>query len=381
MTDRHFQSIADVEGIKDAAKRHGFGNLEYVEKFMNDYEILYHVQNRISDCTLKGGMAVPFYVRDERSRRLSIDVDVMTAWSQSETAAAMRDVAKEVSGWLAIRLHVPRVTPSRKLPLLTYMCEYESVMGGMGTVKIDMFYGIERMHSTTRIEPTQEIMGLPIDFPVNAYSRESLIGDKLTTLPRHTIGLDERHAADVPKQIYDVASLLNANPQKNTSSESIVEAFVKSSREQMDYIAGQESDMSDILEDLAVFSDEILGANMSSLEKTYEGRLGTFKTHMLKRGYRDVDHITDVLLVRFLSMLVRERQQEVLSREEASDALDTLLGDIHVMTRLEIKERNKMVKQLVKQDNASPIGMRMKGMTAEQKLVYGRTVQLESGTP
>ena len=75
----HFAKYLDVQNIKDVAERYGYKNEAKIETFIADYEIFYHIQNKLTNCVLKGGMAVPFYItKNEMVRRLGIDVDVTT---------------------------------------------------------------------------------------------------------------------------------------------------------------------------------------------------------------------------------------------------------------------------------------------------------------
>ena len=57
--------------------------------------MLTHIQQVLPDCVVKGGMAVPFHLQDNKLRRLSVDIDIVTGSSKEDVINAMRKVAKK----------------------------------------------------------------------------------------------------------------------------------------------------------------------------------------------------------------------------------------------------------------------------------------------
>lgn len=375
----HFAKYLDAQNIKDASKRYGYKNDATVETFIVDYEMYYHIQNRLADCVLKGGMAVPFYItKDGVISRLSVDVDVTTMRSKDDAMSAMSYVKEDLKGWATIRQHSPP-DPMRRLPMLTYYCKYKSGIDDASEIKIDLLYGIHNGKNTVLASPPMSVMGMTIDFPITMYSRESL-RDKLTTLPFNTIGLDHRHRVDAPKQIYDIAHLLKSSKASELSVEDIVRVFIKTAKEQITYMPESDMSMEQILEDMIIFSNDMQSENRHSLREPYKGRFNTFKTSMLGNSrYTHTDHATDVMLVRFLAILVKKRCQKEVSTQNASETLRMLLADIDkIKSGSDAGSKNFILKDIAKRggvralrnDNAS------KNLTAEQHLIYSYTCTL-----
>lgn len=58
-------------------KRYGFRDKLAIEKFIMDFEVHSHIARR-ADCITRGGMCMPFHTADGASKRLSVDIDLLT---------------------------------------------------------------------------------------------------------------------------------------------------------------------------------------------------------------------------------------------------------------------------------------------------------------
>ena len=89
-----------------------------------DCEIIYRLQDELPGCTVKGGMAVQLHLKDDKLRRLSEDVDVITNRSRDEAVEAMDRMRSALAGVIEIKApHTPRRRrrdPRKNLSLLTY---------------------------------------------------------------------------------------------------------------------------------------------------------------------------------------------------------------------------------------------------------------------
>ena len=101
----HFGDHLGKDGVQAIARELGFTNLPYVEKFIMDFEMNYHISKRM-DCVLRGGMCMPFHSGLEL-RRLSVDVDLLTRLESAEVDKAMESLDRELAG-LTIRKYKPK---------------------------------------------------------------------------------------------------------------------------------------------------------------------------------------------------------------------------------------------------------------------------------
>ena len=65
-----------------------------------------------------------------------------------------------------------------------------------------------------KISQKTDIFSIPIDHNVTILSRGALIGDKISALAINSIGVPQ-NTGHVPKQIFDVAGLLNSVDKEN----------------------------------------------------------------------------------------------------------------------------------------------------------------------
>lgn len=60
---------------------------------MLDCEIAYRMLDVLPDCSIKGGLAVPFHLNEDRFRRLSADVDMVTGRPKKDVEEAVGRMA------------------------------------------------------------------------------------------------------------------------------------------------------------------------------------------------------------------------------------------------------------------------------------------------
>lgn len=134
----HFREYLTRTSLDDMAQRHNIRDSDGLEKYIMDFEILFHVLKVLPDCVVKGGMAVPFHVSGEL-RRLSEDIDVVTGSTKEEAVRAIGDLRKRVEPLVDVpqQPHEPK-NSSKRLPLLTYWCKYRSVSTNP-EIKLEVF--------------------------------------------------------------------------------------------------------------------------------------------------------------------------------------------------------------------------------------------------
>ena len=78
------------------------GDVTTYEQFIMNFEALIHIKEKIPDYMVKGGMAVPFHVKDKKLRRLSVDIDIVTSHTREQVVSAMKEVRDKLSGKITI---------------------------------------------------------------------------------------------------------------------------------------------------------------------------------------------------------------------------------------------------------------------------------------
>ncbi len=374
----YFQDILNRETLDAIKTSYGFLDLLPLEKFIMDFEVLTHIQEVLPDCVVKGGMAVPFHLHDETLHRLSVDIDIVTGSSREEVIAAMKKVSQKLKDAVEIDdPYVPKTAGIKKLPLLTYYCEYQLSVNETSEIKIEIFYGNSMKIQSKKIVTKTEIIGVPIDFPLFVYDHGSLIGDKLTTLPFNTIGI-RFDKPDIPKQIYDIASLLKSITGR-FPLEMIVDAFEKTSRDEISYFNEKSPTFEDVLSDLDNFSDKLLVTdNQIKLDPSYQGRFNKFTTELLgKRRYRGYAHVSDILLIKVIIKLILKKFNGAES-ETITKKAKQILDELSELSQLEDKVKNiARVKLVAKYGKTSIPGKIMKNLFPEQAYLYDQLIKAE----
>ena len=300
MKEFHFKRHLTKTNLDSLADKYYVKNSTDVEKYIMDFEILFHILKVLPDCVVKGGMAVTFHV-DGNLKRLSEDIDIVTRCTKEEIENAIDDLKKDLEPLVDMRLHAPK-KPTKRLPLMTYWCKYKSSTSPDSQIKLDIFYGDEEIVRPNVTDGETKFMEFTVDFPVSTYNHISLIVDKMTTLAFQTIGLPESRRHDAPKQIYDIASLLKSFSGTLPIGE-IVDLLARISRRESGYCQVEYS-FDEILTDLEEFSDSMVDDKLK-LNPRDDGYLGTFKTHLLTTNYSRTEYVTDILLIALFIKMIR----------------------------------------------------------------------------
>lgn len=379
MVELHFKDILNKESINAIRMSNGFRDSLPLEKFIMDFEVLTHIQEVLPDCVVKGGMAVPFHLLDKKLRRLSVDIDIVTGSSREEVVEALKRVSEKLKGVVEIgEPYKPKGNSNKKLPLLTYFCDYQSSVDDNPQIKIEIFYGNNMEVQLKKIETKTEIVGFPINFPLSIYDHGSLIGDKLTTLPFNTIGINPKRELDVPKQIYDIATLLKSISGE-LPMEMIIDTFEKISVDEISYFKENPPTFTDVLLDLDNFSNTILITNNQiKLNSSYQGRFEKFTTELLGNGrYQGYVHVTDILLIKVIIKLILKKFNGVELKIIAEKAKQ-VLNELSVISQLDNKNKIVTHKKLVaKYGKNSDEGKIMKNLFPEQTYLYDQLIEIE----
>ena len=111
-------------------------------------------------------------------------------------------------------------------------------MPDLSEIKIEIFYENSTEHSTYKTDPSIKIFGIQIGFEMQIFDKGELIGSKMSALPLETIGVVDR-PADIPKHIYDIATLLKTGCTKTTIVD-ILLGFRRACEEEISYFTNND---------------------------------------------------------------------------------------------------------------------------------------------
>jgi len=300
VAELHFKQHLTKTNLDFLAAKYHLRDAAGMEKYIMNFEILFHVLKVLPDCVVKGGMAVPFHV-DNRLKRLSEDIDMVTRRTKEETENAIDSLKKDLEPLIDIRQHIP-VKPTKRLPLLTYWCKYKSDISPDSQMKLEIFYGDDGTIRPKTVNEKTDLMGFTIDFPISIYDHTSLIADKVTTLAFQTIGLPKSRRPDAPKQVYDIASLLKSF-NGTLPIDQIVVLLADISRKESGYCQNEYS-FDEILTDLEAFSNFMIDDALT-LNPRDAGHFGEFRTNLLTTNYNKTEYVVDILLITLFIKLTR----------------------------------------------------------------------------
>ena len=237
-------------------------------------------------------------------------------------------------------------------------------------------------HVTHRTDPATRIFGIPIDFGLQIFGREELIGDKLSTLPLETIGVGER-PVDMPKHIYDIATLLKAGGE-DTAITDVVSGFARACRDENSYFVDRSPPTYDeILRDLTSSVRKTLDQpRLNRLDRSYKGRLGMFKKNLGGAGYADRDHVTDILLVWTAAETVQAVSAEEGRVRDMSERLVRTLLELRDAMEQKDGDRDRRRRKLLLDKHRDDAGRYsiIKNMEYKHALLYDNLVGLQSGS-
>lgn len=334
------------KGIRAIAGQHGFDSIESTEKWIMDFETYRLMRKFIPDCTVKGGMAVPFHLGGAPGR-LSVDIDAVTTMGREDAKRQMDKMFSDGEGMFTDKsLHKPQ-NPRRTLPLLTYFCKYDSVVGATRPeVKIDLFYGSSLPVPAKKIRPPSNAVGVDVNFEAEAYDYCPLIGDKLTALVLDAPGL---RATDpnVPKHIHDAASLIRSRG-RSLSLGQVAQAFESSTRAQTSYAKKSGCDIASVYGDLAKFRQQLLRPSRElGLEESYSGRFVTFGTQMLGRDQRRQQmHTTDIMTVSVLAEALALVHRKKIGEAEAGKIVNDMVSELDRIRSMSAAESGASARRL-----------------------------------
>jgi hypothetical protein len=199
----HDESYFNERSVKEKAINNGFSDNLSVELFLWDCEIAAQLQSFSHDLVLKGGAAVQLHLPVEK-QRASIDIDLIGPLTEEEVKEIVSKIPSTLPD-ISFNKYSPK-SPNPRMPLITYTAKISSFVSERRVegIQLKIEFLLEDLKLENHILPAAETFALTTK-NLKAYTPRSLIGDKLLTLAENTIGIQKKD--DIPKQIYDVATL------------------------------------------------------------------------------------------------------------------------------------------------------------------------------
>ncbi len=346
----HFSKYLNTSNIQTISEKFGFSNPSYIEKFIMDFEMGFHILNKMN-CIIRGGMCMPFHTNLD-VRRLSIDIDLLTPKTVSETEIIMETLNSELPD-----LTITKKVPKRPYPnphILSFDVSYSSYREVDDFIKVDFLcnFDINLPHQT--LSKQFDVLDFTIDFPVTILNHGSLIGDKLTTLALEKIGLPEWKFGDIPKQIYDISTLIKLSSRDDIRD--ALEVFQKLTPHKIStYEKTPPFTISEIITSILECLNNCIDYSATlTISHDANDRYSNFKGRYLARSgqeYGKTRHIFDILIVlNFVKHLEKYLENTSLLETNVENILK-ILESISKLQKLEFDERRMQKEDLL---NAIP---------------------------
>ncbi len=364
----HFNDELQQDNIESIATKIGFANATYVEKFIMDFEMNYHISQEI-DSILRGGMCVPFHTK-LGVRRLSVDIDLFTGLQVNEIEKIMQKLNDRLID-IKIKLH----TPTNPVPipnLVSYYVEYNSCFRKLDTIKIDYLCDMSLQLPTQNITTTQEIIEFKIDYPVKILTRGALIGDKITTLALGKIGLKPKIGTlsnDIPKQVYDIATLLKSVTEKDI--EESLDVFIDLTTFKVKVFDNGIYNIKEILDTIKSSISSLLSfdSQITNINE-YVGIFGSFKGTYLNRSqpYKKTEHISDILLVWFYVIFLKKFFDKSLSKDVVIKKIHSTIKLYQNIIEFDVDDKQNMSETLLKEMPDLPFNKNILNQTPVEQI-------------
>lgn len=273
----HNESAFTLVEIEKQALKFGFANPLVIELFLWDLEITAQLQNISNELILKGGAAVQLFLPVEKQRG-SVDIDITTSLNKSSLDIIIKQLESKIPN-MKIKLYQPK-QPNQKLNMLTYLASIDSVtQQDQLSIKIDIMF---QNLSLPIIEVNNVKTFAVTTSKIKCYSQWTLIGDKILTLAKGSVGL--KLDADYPKQIYDISMLIDdLSSLKFEEMIQSIEKLTPIEAKNADITIKTESVLNDIMQ---FIDNEISTIDTSSVVQTMKSKIDPFEQFYPPRSQR-----------------------------------------------------------------------------------------------
>ena len=310
----HSERYFKKEEILDRARKYEFPNPLAVEIFLWDCELAAQFQEGCPKIVLKGGAAAQLHLPLEMQRG-SRDIDIIAPLEMNEISVLISDVSKSVGDYVRFELHKPK-KPVPKLPLVTYFAKMPTKLNLRKREELEIKIDISLESIDLPSVELRDVRTFAVKVKrMRCLTVGSLVGDKLLTLAKGSIGMEDE--SDYPKQIYDIDALL----ESTKISEKTVNQMVTSINSLTKIEAGYRNIEITPFEAL---DDVIATMNEYSLIDTSGGNTGikknieAFQQFFVSKNRRCpyYEWSSKTLKIRFLTRLILEYMNNNLTKSE-----------------------------------------------------------------
>ncbi len=306
--------LLSKEKLLELSRTAGFTQPQVVELFRWDLELVSQVQGLSKDFVLKGGAAAQLYIPIEKQRG-SVDVDLLFPPRQESLGKVIRVLNRKFASrapFFQFEEYKPK-RPTANLPMKTYDVSLPSVLTDSCRIKLDVLL-IEIGVPFHTIKRSKTFAGTVEN--VTCSTPGALIGDKLLTLAKDTIGIQQ--IEDYPKQLYDlemlayvgscgVAELTDA--VKTVKILTPVEASFRN----------KHVEPVDALEDVKKTMTDFSSIDLASADRQFKKAVNDFQQFYVSEsqmGIKLYEWSCRILRMRFLASLIQLHLKDRLSFQE-----------------------------------------------------------------
>ncbi len=310
----HEERAFTRDAIVANAAKYGFANPLTVELFLWDLEIAAQLQRSSNQTILKGGAAAQLFLPVEKQRG-SVDID-LTANLNADSLDTLIKETESRLGRTRFESYMPK-KPKAGLNARTYFAYTDSATQPEPLrVKLDFMLQDLRL-------PTEETYNVQTfaakTSEIRCYTPEVLVGDKVLTLAKGSIGLKD--LADYPKQIYDLSMLMDS--PKFSEFGDVIEA-VEAITPVEAKIAGRKIDPQTALDDVITFIDRAFATiDTSKADRDMKLRLEGFEQFFVPASQRASlqEWSSRSLRIRLLACLAQSAMKGSLVPKECESLL------------------------------------------------------------
>ena len=316
-------------------------NPPIVEKMIHAFSLLQHLKVHGLDFTFKGGTSLILLL--EKSRRFSVDIDIITTQTRDEIEAILDKVVAH-SHFKKWDLQ-DRRSYKEGIPKAHYEFDYESSLHQKAHfILLDILFE-ENDYPRILSAPIQsEWIESDVVMNVDIPSIESILGDKLTAFAPNTVGIlhGTNKEQEIIKQLFDIGCLFDE--AKNVKEISL--SFEKIGRKEINY-RNLEIDLSDILDD--IFTTSLLISkrtkNTEEPDKTRFTNLRSgirrFENFLISDTFKIEDAILAAAKAAYLAKKLKNNDHSMIENFSGQDISNLeITGELNFLNKLK-KSRDK----------------------------------------
>jgi hypothetical protein len=331
----HGFSPFSKEELSKRTEKYDFSQPQILELFAWDYELTAQLQELSDNLVLKGGAAAQLYL-PAQIQRGSVDIDLTTQLDARELNNLISKLSQKFKSFeplFRFKRYLPKA-PKTSLPMSTYDVLLPSVFQENCSIKVDIL-------TSPLSLPTVEMSGIETFAmkvrKVKTASLGALIGDKLLTLARETIGIENEE--DYPKQIYDV-EMLTFKSGKLTQSviKHVGEAIEKITVEEA-RLRGIDTSHKAVLEDVWKTMERYSRVDLANGSPLMKRNINNFQQFYVSRregSTRLYEWSSRALRIKFLTTLM---QSYLSDKIESSQVTQKILRSQAISSRIKEVDR------------------------------------------